>query len=198
MKRFCITGGIACGKSEVTSRLSASGWLVIDTDIIAREQLQPGTEGYKKTVDAFGKSIINDAHLVDRALLGRLVFADPEKRKVLNSILHPLIRSVTEQCLQQHEREHPETPAVTVIPLLHETGGEDRFDSIACVASSLALQTARLRHRGLSEEEAVQRIRSQWPVEEKIRHSHVVLWNNGSLDLLNRQLELLKHLWLSS
>jgi dephospho-CoA kinase len=198
MKRFCITGGIACGKSEVTSRLAAAGWLIVDTDLIAREQLEPGSEGYKKTVDAFGKNILNDQHLVDRALLGRMVFSDPEKRKVLNSILHPLIRSVTEHRLLEHERQHPEIPAVTVIPLLHETDGESRFDSIACVASSLASQLERLRQRELSEEEAVQRIRAQWPVEEKIKHSHIVLWNNGSLPLLNKQIELLKSLWLSS
>jgi dephospho-CoA kinase len=116
----------------------------------------------------------------------------------LNSILHPLIRSVAEQRIQEHERVHPEVPAVTVIPLLHETGGESRFDSIACVASPLTSQMARLRQRGLDESAAVQRIRSQWPVEEKIKHSHIVLWNNGSLELLNGQLELLKRIWLSS
>jgi dephospho-CoA kinase len=198
MKRFCITGGIACGKSEAASRLATAGWLVVDTDVIAREQLEPGTEGYKKTVDAFGKNILNDARLVDRTLLGRIVFADAGKRKVLNLILHPLIRSVTEQRLLKHEREHPETPAVTVIPLLHETGGENRFDSIACVASPLACQLARLGKRGLGAGEAMQRIRSQWPVEEKIKHSHIVLWNNGSLVLLDKQLELLKRIWLSS
>ncbi len=198
MKKFCITGGIACGKSEVAARLAADGWMVVDADVIAREQLAPGTEGYKKTVDAFGKNILNVHHLVDRALLGRLVFADAEKRRVLNSILHPLIRSATEQRLQEHARSHPEVPAVAVVPLLHETGGGGRFDSVACVASSAAAQLARLRRRGLDDGEARQRISAQWPVEEKIKHSHIVLWNDGSLALLDRQLERLKQLWLSS
>ncbi|MDR1144568.1 MAG: dephospho-CoA kinase [Verrucomicrobiales bacterium] len=198
MKRFCITGGIACGKSAVATRLAAAGWQVIDADVIAREQLQPGAEGYKKTVDAFGKNILNDAHLVDRTLLGRLVFADAGKRVKLNSILHPLIRTVAEQHLQAHERRYPGVPAVTVIPLLHETGGAGRFDSVACVAATPACQLARLRARGLDEDAAKQRIQAQWPVAEKIQHSQLVLWNNGSLALLDRQLERLKHLWLSS
>lgn len=198
MKKFCITGGIACGKSEAALRLSASGWRVIDTDVIAREQLVPGSEGYKKVVDAFGKNILNEQHLVDRTLLGRIVFSDSKKREVLNSILHPLILAATEQCLQEHGRLYPGVPAVTVIPLLHETAGAGRFDSVACVASSMALQLERLRRRGMDEGEARRRIGAQWPVEEKIKHSHLVLWNNGSLELLNEQLEQLKHIWLSS
>ncbi|MDR1304548.1 MAG: dephospho-CoA kinase [Verrucomicrobiales bacterium] len=198
MKRFCITGGIACGKSAAAARLAAVGWQVIDADVIAREQLQPGAEGYKKTVDAFGKNILNDARLVDRTLLGRLVFADAGKRVMLNSILHPLIRAVVEQRLQAHGRRWPGVPAVTVIPLLHETDGAGRFDSVACVAATPAGQLARLRARGLDEDAAKQRMRAQWPVEEKIRHSQLVLWNNGSFDLLDRQVARLQHLWLSS
>ncbi len=197
MNKFCITGGIACGKSAVSNFLQKKGWEVIDTDQIAREQLEPGTEGYKKTVDAFGVNILNRSHLVDRTLLGRMVLSDPEKRKLLNSILHPLIRSVWNNRLQQHLRNSPGVPVVVVIPLLFETGGEDQFDAVACVASPFDFQLERLQQRGMSETEARQWIRVQEPVEEKIRKSHVVLWNNGSLELLNHQTEQLEQVWLA-
>ena len=196
MKKFCITGGIACGKSEVSRFLSLSGWEVIDTDLIAREQLEPGSEGYKKVVDAFGNNILNEDHLVDRTLLGRVVFSDPEKRNLLNAILHPLIRSVWQHRLQQHLRNFPEVPVVVVIPLLFETRGEGEFDSVACVATPIDIQLERLRQRGMTDVEAGQRIRAQEPQGEKIKKSQVLLWNSGSLELLKRQTELLKKVWL--
>ena len=86
---------------------------------------------------------------------------------------------------------------VVVIPLLYETGGEDRFDSVACVASSFAIQMERLQRRGISVEEARQRIQAQEPLEGKIRKSRIVLWNSGSMELLHRQIEQLEQYWLS-
>jgi dephospho-CoA kinase len=196
MKRFCITGGIACGKSVVASRLAAGGWLVVDADGVARELLEPGAAGYEKTVDAFGKSVLNGGRFIDRMFLGRVVFADAGKRKVLNSILHPLVYSVIEERLSGFERGCPGVPVVAVVPLLFEAGWEGGFDSVVCVASPLACQLARLGGRGLGVEEALQRVRCQWPVEEKVRRCGVVLWNGGSLVLLGEQVELLRRLWL--
>ena len=196
MKKFCITGGIACGKSEVSRLLEISGWKVVDTDLISREQLEPGSEGYKKVVDAFGNNILNEDHLVDRTLLGRVVFSDPVKRNLLNAILHPLIRSVWQHRLQLHLRNSPEVPIVVVIPLLFETRGEGEFDSVACVATPFEIQLERLRQRGMTDEDACQRIRAQEALGDKIKKSRVLLWNSGSLELLKHQTELLKKIWL--
>ena len=197
MKKFCITGGIACGKSEVSRHLQEAGWKVIDADLISREQLEPGSEGYKKVVDAFGISILNEKHQVDRTLLGREVFSDTGKRSLLNSILHPLIRTVWQKRLQQHLKSTPEVPVVVVIPLLFETGGEQEFDSVACVATPFETQLERLQQRGMNAEEALQRIRAQESLGEKIKKSQVVLWNCGSLELLSRQTGLLQKAWLA-
>ncbi|MDR1191972.1 MAG: dephospho-CoA kinase [Verrucomicrobiales bacterium] len=198
MKKFCITGGIACGKSTVADQLAADGWPIIDTDLIAREQLAPDTEGYKKVVDAFGEFILNDQRQVDRSLLGLVVFSDVSKRSTLNSILHPLIRAASSQRLAEFTLECRDVRRIVfIVPLLYEVGWEVEFDSVACIASPAAAQLARLRVRGLDATAARQRLAAQWPTEEKIKRSQIVLWNNGSLALLNRQVELLKTSWLS-
>lgn len=195
MKRFCITGGIACGKSEVAQGLEKRGWKIIDTDRIAREVVEPGQPGYKKVVDAFGRKILNSSGLIDRNLLGQVVFASSEQRILLNSILHPLIRFQWKTRLSEHLSRTPGLPAVVVIPLLYETGGEVEFDSVACVASPAGQQLARLRSRGLDEEEAMRRVRSQQALEEKIRRSSVMIWNGGSLELLQAQTDGLARHW---
>ncbi|NJK90836.1 MAG: dephospho-CoA kinase [Blastochloris sp.] len=192
MNRFAITGGIACGKSTVGAGMERLGWQVIDTDVLARRLLEPEGAAYEKVVDSFGQSILNESGLIDRSLLGEIVFNDPAKRSLLNSILHPLIRA---EWQSSHSLFIQHGPTLIVIPLLFETGIETWFQSVACVGCSLERQRERLAGRGLKNRQAEQRIAAQWPMEEKLKRSHLVLWNDGSMELLEQQIRLLDSRW---
>lgn len=185
--QLALTGGIACGKSYLSGLLAEWGWHIIDTDVIARTCLEPGTTGYKKTVDAFGANIVSSNRTVDRARLGQIVFSDVEKLNLLNSILHPLIREQWQRQLDHHLRINPEVPAVVVIPLLYETSVEGRFDRVIGIGCSEAMQIKRLENRGWKPDEIGKRLASQLSVKEKMKRSDIVIWNDGSPQLLRDQ-----------
>jgi len=182
--RFALTGGIGCGKSAVADLLQNNGFKIVDSDLIAREVVKPGREGYEKVIDAFGNDILNRDRTIHRSRLGQIVFSDPSRRDQLNSLLHPIIRKQWQK--RQHElwNTFPGVPVVVVIPLLFEAGLESGFDSIACVACSKQIQRERLSARGLSLKQIKQRIEAQMPVERKMELARYVLWNDGSLALL--------------
>ncbi|MFH1066760.1 MAG: dephospho-CoA kinase [bacterium] len=195
MKKFGLTGGVACGKSTVGGMLQQWGWRVIDTDAIAHRLYEPGMPAYQKIVDAFGPSVLKGDCTVDRASLGQLVFSDPEKRRLLNSLVHPLIRSAWQQEHNDHLLKHPEIPVFVIMPLLFENRLESWFDAVACVGCSRKEQRARLAARGLDAKQVDQRIEAQWPLEVKMEKSQVVLWNNGSFACLEDQARELNRLW---
>ncbi|MEM6820712.1 MAG: dephospho-CoA kinase [Verrucomicrobiota bacterium] len=193
--RLGLTGGIGSGKSTVGNLLKDAGFIIIETDLIARKVLEPSEEGYEKTIDAFGESILNKDKTIHRGLLGQLVFSDPIKRDQLNSLLHPLIRKIWQERYQELSGQNPKVPVVVIIPLLYETNLEAWFSSIACVGCSPCEQVRRLTSRGLSRKEIEQRIVSQLPTERKMEQADLVLWNNGSLALLKAQVKMLCQQW---
>ena len=184
-----LTGGIACGKSTLAEGLRARGWHVIDTDRIAHVVLAPGTDTWKIVVDAFGPSILQPDQSIDRKVLGRLVFADPQLRVKLNEITHPAIRSVWQHERDERARTHPTQFLAVMIPLLFECALEPLFPAVWCVGASRSVQVRRLRARGLSEEESLQRLKSQWPVADKMAKSQVVFWGEGTPATLLAQLD---------
>ncbi len=184
-----LTGGVACGKSTAAAILVQRGWHLIDSDRIGRDLLQPGAAGTKKVVDAFGDIILNNDGSINRARLGNIIFNDPSLRARLNQILHPLIRSSWQSQLVEHVREHPATPVVLDIPLLFEAGLDGHFARIWTVACHNSTQRERMAGRGWSGEHSRARLESQWPVQRKMEASHVVLWNDGSLMLLEAQIQ---------
>jgi len=186
-----LTGGIACGKSTVCRHLASRGWWVIQTDELGRQALQVGTVGYKKVVDAFGTFILNRDQSVDRSLLGRIVFSDAAQLERLNSILHPIIRDLWQGQLKNHLEKHPGVPAVVEIPLLFETRAQSSFVRTVTVGCSPEQQFERMRTRGWDREESERRRRAQWPLEEKIKMSDHVIWNDGTPALLHAQLDRL-------
>ncbi len=191
---LALTGGIACGKSTVAEMLAARGWRVIDTDEIAHELMLPGTPVWKKVVDAFGPSILNKDESIHRRALGDLVFADPQKRQLLNALTHPAIRAQWQAMLESSSQQGDDSllslPIVVAIPLLYETGAETAFARVLCVGAPRAMQAARLRARGLNAAQIEGRLSSQLPVEEKMRRADVAIWNAGSLAALKRQVDL--------
>ena len=187
---IALTGGIACGKSTVAEMLQARGWHVIDTDVIARRILEPGQAVYKNVVDAFGETILSADKSIDRKVLGRLVFADPALRARLNELTHPVIRSAWQHEREERGRTHPTHHLAVMIPLLYECELQAHFRAVWCVGASRATQLRRLVDRGHTATEAQQRIASQMPLADKMARASVAFWNEGTVDALERQVQL--------
>ena len=184
-----LTGGIACGKSTLAQGLRERGWHIIDTDLIAHQVLAPGTETWKIVVDAFGPTILQPDQSIDRKVLGRLVFADPQQRARLNEITHPAIRSVWQHEREERARTHPTQFLAVMIPLLFECALAPAFTAVWCVGASRRTQLRRLAARGFSEEEAAQRLNSQMPVADKMARAQVAFWGEGTPATLLAQLD---------
>lgn len=188
--RVGLTGSIATGKSFVSKVLGELGCRVIDADRVAREVVEPGSEGLRAVVEAFGAEVLAPDGTLDRARLGRIVFADEQKRKLLNSLLHPLIVEAQDRLLAEWEREHPEGVAVVDAALMIESGGYRRFDKLIVVHCRPEIQLQRLVGRDrLTEEEALRRIASQMPQEEKLRHADFPIDTSEGFDDTRRQAE---------
>ncbi|MTH52886.1 dephospho-CoA kinase [Bacillus mangrovi] len=187
-----LTGGIASGKSTVSSMLKEMGFPVVDADLIAKEAVDPGKPAYHRIVEAFGKEILHPDGTIDRGKLGNIIFNDSGKRNTLNGIVHPEVRK---EMIRQRELYRENSLAVILdIPLLFESRLESYADVILLVYVSPATQLERLMKRnGITKEEAEARIRSQMPLDEKKSMAGAVLDNNGPPEDTKRQLmELLK------
>lgn len=184
MIRVALTGGIACGKSLVASMMEAAGVPVCDADVVAHMLIKPGTDAYRKVVDAFGSCILADDGTVDRRILGDIVFNNEAKRQRLNALLHPAVRVEIARWLQQQEQVGARL-AAAVIPLLFEADMAAGWDAVVCVACQPRLQLERLRARGLDEAACRARLAAQMPLEEKVKRSDSTIWNDGSPDELS-------------
>lgn len=186
MKRTIIglTGGIACGKSTVAEMLEELGAHIIDADQVARDVVQPGSVVFSRIVEAFGPGVVNSQGELDRAALGRLVFADERLRDKLNALIHPAIWSeLLHQC-----KSSPHEVVVLMAPLLYEHGGERHVDRVWVVAVPRQVQLERLQARNhLSLEEAEARVKSQWPIERKVELADLVIDNSGGRDATREQ-----------
>ena len=180
MRKIGLTGGIATGKSSVLKIFQEEGIKTINTDKIAKELTQKGKKGYERIIEVFGRDILKEDGEIDRKKLAEIVFSDQSKRKQLERILHPLILERLYQQLLQIEKEHPCHPVVIEIPLLFEVGAEKDMDITVLVYAPEEIQIKRLMERDkISEEEAVKRLKSQIPIEEKRKMAHVVIDNSG-------------------
>ncbi len=182
-----LTGGICSGKSTVAAMFERLGAVVIDADRVAHELQVPGQPLFEAIVSAFGRQIVGEDGRIDRRRLGAIVFSDPKARARLEEILHP---SIVEECERRIQQARASGAAVCLVDaaLLIESGRHARFDRMVLVEASEAVQLERLMARmGLSREEAMQRIRSQVPLEEKRRHAKFVIGNEGSLEETERQ-----------
>jgi dephospho-CoA kinase len=183
-----LTGGIASGKSTVAKMLLELGIPVIDADQIAREAVEIGEEAYWQIVEKFGEEILQDDKTIDRAKLGAIVFNDEEKRKVLNSIVHPAVRKKMLEQKEQYIKSGAKT-VVLDIPLLFESKLTYLVDKVMVVFVDEHTQLERLMERnGFSKEEAEVRIRAQMPLREKITKADAVIDNNGSIEKTKEQL----------
>ncbi len=189
MHIFGLTGGIGCGKSAVAAILEQLGARIVDADQVAREVVKPGTDGLKELVRAFGTEILLPDGSLDRPKLAAIVFADAEKRKILNRITHPRIALETSRRLQD-ERARGTRHLIYEAALLVETGQAKFGENLIVVRADPEVQLERLMKRdGIDREAALQKIRSQMPVDEKAKLADAVIDNSGTLAETRRQVE---------
>lgn len=168
MLKVGLTGSIAVGKSFVCEIFRELGCHVLDADQTAREVVMPGTAGFMRIISEFGETVVGPDGTLDRKKLGKIVFADPEKRRLLNSIVHPLVIEQQDRWLNAVEADDPKGVAIVDAALMIESGGYKRFDQLIVVWCEPEVQLKRLMARdGINEEDARRRIISQMPQDEK-------------------------------
>ena len=197
MTVVALTGGIASGKTTVTEALAAEGIAVIDADVLAREAVAAGTPGLQKIVDSFGEKVIGTDGELDRKALAEVVFSDPTAREILNAIVHPEVHRLSHARFAAHQSEHPDVPLVYAVPLLVESGRTDEFDAVVVIDSPREQRIERLvSHRGMSRDEATQRVEAQAPDEERLRIADCVVDSSISEEHTREAAGLLaKALW---
>ena len=194
MKRLIkigLTGGIGTGKSTTLELWSNAGAAVIDADELAHQALTTDTPTWERVVRMFGNEILNADRTVNRARLGELVFDDAGKREALNQIIHPAVKRMWEEAVEQLERDGRAEFVVLAIPLLYEVAVESQFDCVVVVGCSGPTQLARCRRKGLSAAQARARIAAQWPLQAKMDRADFVIWNDGTLAVLHQQAEII-------
>ena len=186
-----LTGGIASGKSLVSTRLAEHGAVIVDADVLAREVVEPGTEGLSQIVEHFGPAVIAADGTLDRPALGAIIFSDPEQREKLNAITHP---AVWKRARELFEKAALDDVVVYDVPLLVEgaKGRQLDFDLIVVVNASTETRLQRLMElRGMTREEAMHRLNSQASDTERLAVADVVIDNNGSVEEALAQVDAL-------
>jgi dephospho-CoA kinase len=178
MKMVGLTGGIGAGKSAVAARLAALGAVVVDADRLAREVVEPGTEGLARIVEAFGPSVLAADGSLDRAALARIVFADDGARRRLEEITHPLVRARTAEIVSAAP---PDAIVVNDVPLIVEKGMAGLYSLVIVVFATLETRLDRLtRLRGMSRDEALSRIGKQATDEQRRAVADIAIENDGT------------------
>jgi dephospho-CoA kinase len=173
-----LTGGIGTGKSAVAARLAALGAVIIDADRLAREVVEPGTEGLARIAEAFGPSVLAADGSLDRPALARIVFADDDARRRLEEITHPLVRARTAELVAAAP---PDAVVVNDVPLIVEKGMSGLYELIVIVFATLETRLDRLtRVRGMSRDEALARIGKQATDEQRRAVADITIENDGT------------------
>ncbi len=184
------------GKSTAAELLVKRGAKVSDSDVLARELVEPGKAALSEIAEVLGAGVLGVDGSLNRGKVAELVFADPAVREELEGILHPRIRKAWQARLDGWAAAG-ERLGVVVIPLLFETRADVCFDKIVCVSCSPEAQRTRLLERGWSDEQICQRLAAQMAVEEKIRRSDHVVWSDGPIEAQAAQWDALLSSWES-
>jgi dephospho-CoA kinase len=188
MRWVGLTGGIGSGKSAVAALLRERGAIIIDSDRLAREVVEPGTPGLAQVIAEFGPSIVASDGSLDRPAMGRVVFGDPGARKRLERIIHPLVRA---RAAELAAAAPPEAVVVNDVPLLIEAGLVGQYEAVIIVFAPAELRIARLiNDRGMSRPEAESRIAAQATDEQRHAVGGIEIVNDGTLEDLAAQVDL--------
>lgn len=182
MKIVGLTGGIASGKSTVSTVFKEMGAAILDADQIARQVVLPQQPAWKDIVELFGQQILNPDQSLNREKLGKIVFSNPDCLKELNRITHPRIMQYYKDAMREISINKPDAIVMLEVPLLYETNMDKLCHQVIVVWVDRETQINRLMGREkLSYEDAVKRIDSQMPLDEKARRADLVIDNRGSL-----------------
>ena len=176
-----LTGGIGAGKSTVADMFSKLGAVVIRSDELARQVIEPNTPGFQKVLSRFGNQILQENGSIDRQKLAQIVFNDQNSLKDLEEIIHPLVRNKTNELISSQTQE---TIVVNEVPLLLEKKMEKMFDFLVVVISSEKNRINRLQKRGISEPEAKKRMSLQVSDEARKSSADFLITNDGNIDQL--------------
>jgi dephospho-CoA kinase len=187
MRKIGLTGGIGAGKSAVSRLLASYGAVLVDSDLIAREVVAPGTAGLAAVVAEFGPGILAADGSLNRPALGAIVFADPERLQALNAIVHPLVR---DRSAELEAAAAEDATVVYDVPLLAENGLAPLYDQVIVVDASEQVRLDRLtRLRGMSEDEARSRMAAQATRDQRLAIADLVVENNGTLEELEQRVK---------
>jgi dephospho-CoA kinase len=179
--QVALTGGVGSGKSTVARLLVEHGAVLVDADAVAREVVEPGTEGFAAVVERFGQRVVTGAGRLDRPALAAIVFGDDEARAALNAIVHPLVHR---RMAELAAAAPADAVVVHDIPLLVEGGADRGFAAVVVVEAPTALRIARLVERGMTERDARERMAAQATDEQRRAVADELIVNDGSLDQL--------------
>lgn len=183
-----LTGGIATGKSTVATIFENAGAVIIDADQIAREVVKKGQPAHRAIVEKFGKNVLLPDGEINRSALGDIIFNDPHKKDLLNKIVHPYVRKEQDRQLQHIEKANPNAIVILDIPLLLESEMYRNLSEVVVVYAPEHFQIQRLMQRdNISQADALARVRSQMPIEEKKEKATIVIDNSGSREHTRKQ-----------
>jgi dephospho-CoA kinase len=183
MLKVGLTGSIAVGKSSVLAVFREMGCATLDADKIAHSVMEPDREAYSDVVREFGEEILAADRTIDRAKLGAVIFADAERRKRLNEIVHPRVIAEQNRLLAEIEEQSPDSIAIIDAALMIESGGYKRLDKLIVVFCDARSQLERLmRRNNLSREEAELRIRAQMSSDEKRKYADYEIDTSGTFE----------------
>ncbi len=185
MFRVGITGGMGCGKSTVARLLESRGFLRIDSDAIVRERVLRDAPVKAALAARWGSGVLDSKGEIDRGTVAERIFNSDEERRWLEDLVHPRVFAAWEEAFASAPNER----WAVEVPLLFERGLEKGFDFTVCVALSPEQQLARLEERGIPRALAGRRISKQLPLAQKIDRSDFVLWNEGSPEFLEAQVD---------
>jgi dephospho-CoA kinase len=192
MPTIGLTGGIAMGKTAVSNHLKHLGCTVIDADRLARDAVAPGSPILATIAARY--DVLTPNGQLDRPKLAQIIFSDPAEKAWVEGQIHPYVRSRLQTMRDEALATAPEKPVVLVIPLLFEAGMSDLVTEIWVVYCPKAQQLDRLMTRDrLSLDQAMARLKSQWPIKEKCDRAQIVLKNDSTLDALYAQIDVALH-----
>ena len=177
-----LTGGIATGKSTVSSILREAGAIIIDADAIARDVVKKDLPAWHEIVIKFGKEVLLPDGEIDRVRLGDIIFRDSSKKEILNKIVHPHVIQKVAELIEAIGKESPDSVVILDVPLLIEAGMDKGMEDVVIVYTPEDIQKKRLVERdGISDEEALLRIHSQMPIEKKREFATIIIDNSGTI-----------------
>ncbi len=187
MLKVGLTGSIGTGKSTVAKIFKELGAYVIDADSIVHTLLKQNN--VKEKVREILGDVFDEKGDIDKKKVASIIFNNPEKKKQIEALLHPLVFQYIQNWLSDIEKKDPDAIAVVEVPLMIETGSYKNYDLVIVIYAPEKLQLERLLKKGMTEEEALSRIKSQMPIEEKVKYADIVIKNTGSLEELKKEVE---------